>query len=474
MHSKKLFTHRRIAGVAALVLTGALFLSGTFAWNDYRQHKTNEANASGILYKARLVEDYNPNDAKDWKITDSLVKKTISVKNPGAETDDDTSNYGDIFVRVQLKEFMEFFPITYIRTPERYMTDANGDFLVFDTLAEAQNYVSDLEDEYGNSPHVIKQLRIYNTSEDVTDDNLPYYIQTKESDPNGIYGDFVIIDIEVDYLNPKNIILDNAKIPSRASNAQTGNHNDHTNNASIVDIDANCSNGECLYTPHTWEKGLYGFNVNGEPNTTFSDYIDWIFGDDVITYEQWQNNFDGKPVEKWVVDTTSSEGWIYWLSPIAPKKSTTNLMEAMDLIKQPGDAFYYALHADMQAVCFQELDNWNNSTPAGNIAPTDIISALKTSYNKISNIIVSPDTAFVQQGHNTTFTANVRGSDGVVQDVTWKIEGSNNVGTSIDQNGKLTVDANETSGTTITVIATSTLDNSISGKAYVTVKAETP
>lgn len=472
MQTKNIFTKRRIAGTMAVVLAIVLMLGSTFAWNDYRQHKTNEADSDGILYKARLVENYDPDDAKDWKITDPVVTKTISVKNPGAETEEDTSNYGDIFVRLQLKEFMEFYKITYIRTPERYMTDKDGNFITFDTLAKAQAYAKDLEEKYDNASHVIKQLRIYNTPDTVTNAELPYYIQTKESDPNGIYGDFVVTDVEIDDTDPRNIVKSNP--PAHASADQSAKHNDYTNHAGLVDTGSAHGNAECGYSCHTWEKGLYGFEVNAANEETFADYIDWILGDDVITYEQWQNNFGGKAVAKWVVDTASPEGWVYWMSPIAPGKYTTNLLDSINLIKQPGDAFYYAIHTDMQAVCFQELDNWNKATPAGNQAPNDMIAALKTSYNKVSNIIVTPDTCFVEQGKDTVFTAHVRGTDGVPQGVTWTIENAVETGTAIDKNGKLTVDSNEAVGTTITVIATSTLDNTVSGKAYVTVKAVTP
>lgn len=482
MGEKPLLTRRRIAGAAAIILAAVFMLSGTYAWRDYRQHKTNEANSDGIVYKARLVEEFDPDDVKDWKITDPKVTKTVSVLNPGAETADDTANYGDIFVRLQLKEFMEFYEVTYIRTAERYMTDKDGQFIAFDpadygspaaAFAAAQAYAADLEAKYGNAPHIIKQERMYNTPAAVANANLPWYIQTKESDPGGIYGDFIITGIEVDESGPRNIIKDASQIPGKASGDQAANHNDYTFHEGEPDSAAAHGNGECNYTVHTWNGGLYSFFVNGPGEETFMDYIEWIFGGDVITYEQWQNNFGGKVVEKWVVDTNSPEGWVYWMSPLAPGQKTSDLLKAMDLIKQPGDAFYYALHVDMQAVCFNELDNWITDIPPGNAAPADIINTLKAGYEKITSIVITPDSANAAQNATQQFTAAVRGTSGISQEVIWSVDGAKEAGTTISEGGLLTVDAAEEAGTVLTVTAVSKADNAVAGTAYVTI-TETP
>ena len=40
------------------------------------------------------------------------------------------------------------------------------------------------------------------------DDELPWLIQTKENDPNGVYGNFVLLDAQVDNANPRNMLID--------------------------------------------------------------------------------------------------------------------------------------------------------------------------------------------------------------------------------------------------------------------------
>lgn len=467
MFGKKILTHKRIASLFAFVMAGVMVSGGTYAWNDYRQHKTNEANADGIIYKARLVEKYDPNDTKDWNVKDPAVTKELSILNPGAEGSlDSDDNYGDIFVRLQLKEFMEFYPINYKLTDERYMIDESGAFIAFDLTDQqgALDFAADLDAKYGNGSRIPVKMKMYG------DDVERWYIPTKESDPNGIYGDFIVTGVDVLYNAPQNIIEDIAKVPVRASSDQKDKHNDYINTSVNVDLGSAHDNGECLYTPHTWGTGLYGFEVNGAGKVSFGDYIEWIFGDDVITYDQWVNVYNSQPVEKWVVDTNSEEGWVYWISPLAPKQQTTNLLEKIALIKQPDDAFYYALHADMQAVCFKELDNWLDASKGnGNLAPQDVIDALKNSYSKATSVIVTPDVANVSAGSDTTFTATVRGTSGISQSVVWTVTGNVEAGTTIDNDGKLIVDANEVVGTVLEVIAT-TADGAVSGKGYVTVQ----
>jgi hypothetical protein len=93
----------------------------------------------------------------------------------------------------------------------------------------------------------------------------------------------------------------------------------------------------------------------------------------------------------------------------------------------------------------------------------------------VSGVAVSPATATVEKGGVITFTAGVTGTgvydDPAYQAVIWTIEtGGVSLGTWIDQNGVLTVGANETQ-TSLTVRAASALNPEKSGAAAVTVTA---
>lgn len=491
---KSATTRKRAAGVAAITLVLVLLLGGTFAWNDYRQHKTNEGMSDGILYKARLVEDYNPLDALDWKVDQEAITKAVNVLNPGNENGDPNdpdlhSRYGDIYVRLQLKEFMEFYPVRYDRTVERYMINEDGAFIRFSAEADAKQFLDKLEAEYAAEgvtfdPDVnrIEQLDMYESLE--PDDPAYveyYYIQTRATDPHGVFGDFILLDIELDETATRNIVK-NAP-PANAKADQAAKHNAYTEHyGEVQEVDGNGDpidendhdNGECLYTPHCWNDDLTAAPVNGAGEETFSDYIQWILGDDVITMEQWKTNFGCQPVKKWVVDTDSPEGWVYWMHPVAPGEYTGNLLEAIDLVNQPGDAFYYALHVDMQAVSFNELDNWNpNADPAissDQEAPIEVIEALKSSYNasvaKATAVVVTPGSSTITAGQTLQFAATVKGTADISQVVTWAVADCTST---IDDDGLLTVSADDV-GKTLVVTATSEA-GSIVGRAYVTVEA---
>ena len=100
---------------------------------------------------------------------------------------------------------------------------------------------------------------------------------------------------------------------------------------------------------------------------------------------------------------------------------------------------------------------------AGNTAQT------YTGTDDTESIVVSvnPATVTVEKGKTQQFTATVTGNNNPDQTVTWRVSGGI-TGTSISEDGLLSITAAETANT-LTVIATSTADNSKSGTATVTV-----
>jgi len=87
----------------------------------------------------------------------------------------------------------------------------------------------------------------------------------------------------------------------------------------------------------------------------------------------------------------------------------------------------------------------------------------------VTSIIVNPVTTMVPQGFQQQFIAMVNGDNDPPQTVTWSVTGGA-AGTSIDQDGLLTVGGNQDPGT-LTVMATSTADTAMSGTSTVTVPA---
>ncbi len=86
----------------------------------------------------------------------------------------------------------------------------------------------------------------------------------------------------------------------------------------------------------------------------------------------------------------------------------------------------------------------------------------------ITGVTVEPNTANVEAGKTQQFTATVRGTGDVSEEVTWSVEGSKSAGTTISATGLLTVADGETAKT-LTVTATAKGDGTTSGTATVTV-----
>lgn len=88
----------------------------------------------------------------------------------------------------------------------------------------------------------------------------------------------------------------------------------------------------------------------------------------------------------------------------------------------------------------------------------------------VNTVTVTPATATVAKGASKAFAASVTGEGAVSNGVLWSVSGTAAVkaGTKIDENGTLTIAANETN-TALTVTATSKQDGTKSGTAAVTV-----
>ena len=465
---------RKIVAVMAGILVLAITIGGTYAWHNYRQHKTNDADADATFYKARLVEKYDPTSTTNWKITDPAITKEIRIKNPGAETPDDDRIYGDVYARIQLKEFMEFYPVIQEYTEHKYMIKANtgepddGAFYAFDSKADADAFELSVRTTYNTPVHVVEQVRMYNTPASVMQADLKWFIRSAQGDPNGVYGDLIVTQQTVD----RSAAGANSLVTG-VPNARTSQTTSH--NADIGSADGlgstNTGNGECNYTSHRWVDGLYewdlaaaGFPVrmSGE---NFFNYVQWIYGDSVILASEW----DGVAVKKWIVDdsATNTSGWVYWGYYISPGESTSNLLEQFQLVAQPDDAFYYAMHVEMEAVSYNELWRWNQTNDVSGSDP--IIAALQNAGMKVTAMTLNPSSLeAVYYGETQQFQASVLGTVGVPQGVTWTLTGSDG-GSVLDSTGKLTVGANEGS-TTLTVTATSTVDPTKS--VSITVRAE--
>ncbi|MDR0248071.1 MAG: hypothetical protein LBI44_00175 [Oscillospiraceae bacterium] len=159
---------RKAALTATALFTAALMFTGTLSFMYYGDHKTNQADATGepTVYKARLVDNYDPASTLNWTVAQPAVPKSVSVLNPGNEVGGDNTRYGEIYARIQFKQYMEIFLTKQIYTKERYMTDEYGVFVSFATQQEAEDYLDELvalELVASDRPRRIDRVRMYST-----------------------------------------------------------------------------------------------------------------------------------------------------------------------------------------------------------------------------------------------------------------------------------------------------------------------
>lgn len=109
-------------------------------------------------------------------------------------------------------------------------------------------------------------------------------------------------------------------------------------------------------------------------------------------------------------------------------------------------------------------DYWNSFSfelPLGEVSTSPIVK----------NVEVTPDRKSVEKGGSYTFEATVSGT--AEKTFAWSVVGANSNDTVIDTNGKLTIGEDETAET-VTVRATSTVDNTKYDESTVTVLDEAP
>ena len=412
---KKNKTKKRVAAIFALVALLAAMVGATFAWIDYDQHKSNEFNGRGYHHDVRLIDDFDEVD--DWRIDDGPISKEIRVANVALASD----AFGPVIVRLQLKEYMEIGELSYTMTDKRYMIDTNGRFVVFTSEDAAK---------LAWPGHNVAQLT------DVVTKATGWFVETQAHDPNGQYGKYVVTDISVNMATATPVIPGTTR---------------HSGDAATAHHDAD--NDECTYPLHLWDSGS---------ELAYAQYIEWILGANVTALSEW----DGVSGSKWVYDDVYGTGWVYWVEFLQPGTTTLNLLEAVELIKQPNGPFYYAIHVDMEAISKDELGRWTDMPGeiggvfgggggASNYTVTGVtIASLRYGFNNSLT-----NTYFPGLDNLHLFSASVQGIGNVPQEVTWQMVGQYYSGLTISGGGLLIYkDTGDDRNITSTVRATSVAD----------------
>ena len=445
--SAKGSTKKKAAAAVAVILMLSIAFGSTYAWKDYKQHKTNEFANTESKYEAVLSEDFQ--EKENWRVSDGKIKKTISVTNTGIAE----NGFEAVYVRIQLKEYMEIIPLEWEETADRYMIDTDGKYIVFETEAQARA-------SYPDAPFDELEDGAYKILTDAVSGVTGWFIPTKEYDENGQYGKYVVTKYELD---GDLIKVTGDDIDRADEDAQKSKKHDVAANGVTPD-----KNGECDYRKYIWEGtqidsgGLFT-NTAGNPTM---EYIKWILGGNVITLSEWRELCEGMPVAMWIIDDTAGndDPWIYWGQRLLPGEQTADFLSAVELIKQPAGNFYYALHTEMQAVSLNELLDSDHNWPEDIIQSYTRMCVNGVTVRDAGNIIIdNGSTVFVPESamkQEYTFTADVDGINLAKGTVTWSIVSQTGTGATIgESDGKLQLP--ESYKGIIVVRATSDDDSSV-------------
>jgi len=212
----------------------------------------------------------------------------------------------------------------------------------------------------------------------------------------------------------------------------------------------------------------------------------------VVTMETWKNM--GGPIGSyWVIDT---DGWAYWAAPLSPSTATGLLLHSVNLITKPNDAYYYGINVWAQMATKDGSKdggewNYNNFGDSANDGWTqdghDLMDEVtgsgggnggatstptpapagSTNITASAPAIVIGNRIFIEQGAETTLTANTTGSP-----VTWNLP--NNSGTIAsdvagDNQATVTIDSAAATGGRYSVKAANQANSGDSDTKYITI-----
>jgi hypothetical protein len=309
-------------------------LGGAYAWNSNDQYKTSELSSAFKNNDVTLVENFTP--ISDWA-AGQKVDNAISVKNNTTKAKGDNA-----YIRISLKEFLEFTNTTETLSTVRYAVNANGDFAKFDSETDAQAYAT--------TNGLDKPVQIAQTAFEGAN---KWFIPTKGGASHGQYGKFLVLSIgdgtSKSIIDPAvaKVVPGNHQGATPAEDAYTTQKFDATGN----EVGGNARN---------YSQQVKDYPAAGTIKTDLKDYITWQFGADVTTLDHWKNSAQaGKPTAKWIIDT--AKGYAYWGDALAPETATANFLDSVTLTQPFKDtSLYYVIHTKLEAVDYNELDTIND------------------------------------------------------------------------------------------------------------------
>ena len=400
---------KTVTAVAAVVAAAAIALTGTFAWQSISQEATNVA--TGVANPGGRLHD-------DFSYTSDVKNKDIYVENFTSTTDGQA-----IFARVRLDEYME---LGMEAGENREAADRKATPLVegadINDVTTWKTHIPDAADD------AFHEYWTWTTGGSAI--YMPTFNRNKDShaaDVNGTYAG-TNPDDDVHYDDYHAYTVDETKIGDEIYDADEDTE-DEPNPVEGTDITTVAAQ------THTAKE-----TINGT----------------VMTMAEWKAA-GSQPGDYWVYD---ADGWAYWANPIQPGTATGLLLDGIELSQKPGQSWYYAINVVAQ---FVTVDDWGAEDNTGffdsseGSAPTDDALALLSAISgKATGVTISADGSMTEifAGDTRAFSAQATLLGEVLSDtVTWSLSGNTSANTTINTSGLLTVAADETAGSTLTVTA---------------------
>ena len=415
-----------ISAVAAVAVSAAILLTGTFAWQSISQTALNEKTGT-VNPGARLHDDF------DGTNKDVYVENFMSAAEGGVA----------IYARVRLDEYMEIGLGAGLKTGDADYDSKEAVSLVagadINDVSTWKTHIPDDETDVFHDDYWSWTLGGQTTY-------MPTFNKNKDSlvaDVNGTYdGTDAADDIHYDDY-----------VPYANGEQKTAN--------AVYDADENeIDEGDAA---------VEGANITTVEEThTATSTLDGT----VMTMAEWKAA-GSKPGAYWVYDV---DGWAYWAQAIEPGTATGLLLDGIGLQKEPGDNWYYGINVVGQ---FATMGDWGTAEGSDGFfgendgpAPTaDALFLLNQAAGRELTVKVTAPASEVKLGNTLQLTAAVSAGEAVHpnQKVNWSVSGGTSVSTRITSDGVLTVGADELVGGTLTVRALSTVDNTTFATYSVTV-----
>ena len=218
--------------------------------------------------------------------------------------------------------------------------------------------------------------------------------------------------------------------------------------------------------------------TNPEDKIYYDDYHPWILGEEktadatyagdvttnethfaantlkakVMTMAEWKAA-GSLPGDYWVWDT---DGWAYWANPIYPGQATGLLLDGIEILDDSAAQMYYAINVVGQFVSQDDTGKGKGTGFYEDGTPTEDAETLLEHIGAVTTpqaLTVTLTEGDAVPGRTVTFQASKAEVPVDNENLTWIVSGNIAEGTTVSQEGILTVDPEEPVGSTLTVTA---------------------